>query len=615
MRRGQQVLCYQSVLEIGEEVEREFHERTEKFLQKKAQEIYEEAKAQFDVETDRIRDKLKRDMYELYTLRLKQVFCKMWQEFEDYITDREHVLLAEAERNKREAVAVVKKSKERELQSAVENLENNFKLRTDFLAELNRNQIHEEYLQKMNMYNNKWTELVKKAEESEVNKLSAIADNLRIGYQISLLEVIATERDLANRMMEETALYFIQRIHDLQSQIKKLFTSLLQTNEQLKINKTELTSWECLLKDVVGQFQKFVNYVLQAVPGDAEYLISLEKLLERRKESYGERMKDVEKFTEAVHPIPSAEKLSIPESVSSEQMSVVIQTIMESILYRGIVQVTKKPSHEGVLREKPRKKISGPESTLLTPTTATISFSLESALSTTISPLRASWSSCATDKSFTIRPHIEKEDFWDEAGEFEQEYELVEDLWSEFPDLDDEAIIEEFIYGDIWNLDSEAHATEQDLDTNALLYGQQWMPLTELFDGDIEKEHDLFDEYSSIISPTVVTDYLQYLNNGIEASAIEASIISLESKYLSSDFISSTTLDLDFCEDGRYKRTKSMMEIEAARFAKKYTDFKFVGTDLPPTPSVKDTFVQGRILSILDIMRAHPKLHNVLVEP
>lgn len=58
-------------------------------------------------------------------------------------------MLAEAERNKREAVAVVKKSKERELQSAVENLENNFKLRTDFLAELNRNQIHEEYLQKM----------------------------------------------------------------------------------------------------------------------------------------------------------------------------------------------------------------------------------------------------------------------------------------------------------------------------------------------------------------------------------------------------------------------------------------------------------------------------------
>uniref|UniRef100_A0A224XJF1 Putative e3 ubiquitin-protein ligase bre1-like 2 n=1 Tax=Panstrongylus lignarius TaxID=156445 RepID=A0A224XJF1_9HEMI len=620
IRRGQQVLCYQNVLDIGEEVERELQRKNEEEIERRTQEIYKEIKEEFDREIDRIRDRLKRDMFELYTLRLKQIFCKLWKEFEDHITERENILLAEAEKDKNEAVNVVRKSMEEELLCAVEKLENNYKLRSDFIAEWDRNQIHEEYLEKINMYNNKWTDLVNQAEESEKVKLAAIADNLRTVYQLNLLEVIAAERDLANRMIEDTALYFIQRIHDLQKQVKKLFTTLIETNEQLKINRLEFISWKCLLTDVVGQFQKFVNYVLLAVPGDAEYLLSLEKLLERREQTFAERMKAVGEITEDIYPMPSWEKLSIPETIESEHMSVVIQSIMEFILYRGMVEVTKKRPHEGVVVKEKKRRSSASTSTLtlISSVSSSVSFSVVSELSTTISLAASSQCICTTDKSFASRrvcpQHMDKQ-FWGEGIDYEMEQieeELANDFISELSDMDGEAIMDHLIYGDIWYLGSRRGVNDE-WDPDALLFKKDWLDESELFGEELD-EYELYGEYSSIISPTVITEYLQSLQTGQEFAS-GTSTISLETQYLDSDFISSTSIDLGRCEDGTLIRTKSAMELEAERFAKKCADLKFMGTDFPPTPKDKETFVQGRILSILDIMRVHPKLHNILVEP
>ena len=46
---------------------------------------------------------------------------------------------------------------------------------------------------------------------------------------------------------------------------------------------TEVQSWQCLIEDLIQQFQKFINYSLKVDSGEAEYFLSLEKILEIRK--------------------------------------------------------------------------------------------------------------------------------------------------------------------------------------------------------------------------------------------------------------------------------------------------------------------------------------------
>ena len=62
--------------------------------------------------------------------------------------------------------------------------------------------------------------------------------------------------------------------------------------EKLKIDKecvqVEQSSWCYLVRELLKQFQKFINYVLEKQSGYSGYLLSLEKLLNARVESLTE---------------------------------------------------------------------------------------------------------------------------------------------------------------------------------------------------------------------------------------------------------------------------------------------------------------------------------------
>ncbi|XP_046608481.1 uncharacterized protein LOC124299349 [Neodiprion virginianus] len=69
-------------------------------------------------------------------------------------------------------------------------------------------------------------------------------------------------------------------------QIQALKNMVIEANDILQLMKTETAAkatndklWENKLIEVVREFQKFINFALRAVPGQAEFLLSLESLL------------------------------------------------------------------------------------------------------------------------------------------------------------------------------------------------------------------------------------------------------------------------------------------------------------------------------------------------
>ncbi|XP_015517860.2 uncharacterized protein LOC107222853 [Neodiprion lecontei] len=71
-----------------------------------------------------------------------------------------------------------------------------------------------------------------------------------------------------------------------EKQIQALKNMVIEANDILQLMKTETAAkatndklWENKLIEVVREFQKFINFALRAVPGQAEFLLSLESLL------------------------------------------------------------------------------------------------------------------------------------------------------------------------------------------------------------------------------------------------------------------------------------------------------------------------------------------------
>ncbi|XP_046466092.1 uncharacterized protein [Neodiprion pinetum] len=79
-------------------------------------------------------------------------------------------------------------------------------------------------------------------------------------------------------------IYFVDR--KTNKQIQALKNMVIEANDILQLMKTETAAkatndklWENKLIEVVREFQKFINFALRAVPGQAEFLLSLESLL------------------------------------------------------------------------------------------------------------------------------------------------------------------------------------------------------------------------------------------------------------------------------------------------------------------------------------------------
>ncbi|KAK9496552.1 hypothetical protein O3M35_013177 [Rhynocoris fuscipes] len=566
--RGTQVFAYQTILDHGQTIENKFIKANEEEIERRCAEIREELERKYEKQLTLERDKVKRKSYELYSIRLREVFYKLKAEFEEALKQREQQLIMEGERMRREAVEVVRRSMEEELLLATKMLEKSYNIKLKFLNEATSNEIREAYLEKINLYNNKWTDLVNNAKATARNRQAEIIDRLQYLHKLNLLEVIALERNLANRMIEETAMFFIGRIDSMRKEIHKLYYKLYEAQHQMKCNKIELESWECLLKDVVDQFQKFVNYVLEAIPGDAEYLLSLEKLLERRQKNYFERMKNVGLSVDEVLPMAEWERLSAKDSVTSETMSAIIHTIIDFISYKGTVTVIAKDS-DAVLTTQDK------ESKELTPVkeeSSQFTWCVESELTTTISDAKGTLSGLSSDKTYHS---------WDRVHQ--------EDKYSEMRN-------EEGFYGE----DGRPWKMRQ--------YGEDYGDMMQFEEQFLGGRIHMFERFGEsplktikTPSPTIITQYLDTSN------------ITSTSLVSSSSYISPVIPDR--CDDEWIIKTKSEVEAEAEKLAKDAMDLRFMGVERPPGPKDKGKFVKGRILSILNIMKAHPQFHNVLIEP
>jgi hypothetical protein len=64
-------------------------------------------------------------------------------------------------------------------------------------------------------------------------------------------------------------------IKEKEDRIKELETEAISV-------RYEVNSWKCLIEDLITQFQKFVNYSLKSDSGNAEFVLSLEKVLAMR---------------------------------------------------------------------------------------------------------------------------------------------------------------------------------------------------------------------------------------------------------------------------------------------------------------------------------------------
>ncbi|XP_046734956.1 uncharacterized protein LOC124404667 [Diprion similis] len=99
-----------------------------------------------------------------------------------------------------------------------------------------------------------------------------------------------------------------------EKQIQALKNLVIEANDILHLMKTESAaketnekSWKNKLIEVVREFQKFINFALRAVPGQAEFLLSLESLLileadDKLREEQEPEKEESETFQTRAHP-------------------------------------------------------------------------------------------------------------------------------------------------------------------------------------------------------------------------------------------------------------------------------------------------------------------------
>lgn len=109
--------------------------------------------------------------------------------------------------------------------------------------------------------------------------MKQLKHNLQCNNIASLMYVLCMERKKCIQEKDLLTNGTIDRLKELESEARHNHAEIIKLKRELQLSQRKLSIRECCLLGVIKQFQKFINYALRAVPTQAEFLLSVEKMM------------------------------------------------------------------------------------------------------------------------------------------------------------------------------------------------------------------------------------------------------------------------------------------------------------------------------------------------
>ncbi|XP_018573237.1 uncharacterized protein LOC108912488 [Anoplophora glabripennis] len=274
-----QALTHQGILKIGEEIEKKFWNETkmreENYFELRKRHIVDQFEEIFRIETKNIETRER--------LSYQNQIQKMLEEFNEILLEELNNLEKKLKREREASLRNQRISINTEWELKFKEATNTTvqKMTVKFLDELDRQKsvminnfkldLQKAYLQKgydINMEKTKCKESIKQ-----------LRHNLECKNIANMMYVLCMERRKCCTEKEKVEQYYVKEIKKLNKLISdkdhRIKTLTEETNKQIM----EVNLRETCLLEIIRQFQKFINFALRAAPTQAEFLLSIEKMM------------------------------------------------------------------------------------------------------------------------------------------------------------------------------------------------------------------------------------------------------------------------------------------------------------------------------------------------
>nr|CAD7441203.1 unnamed protein product [Timema bartmani] len=137
---------------------------------------------------------------------------------------------------------------------------------------------HKEFDIYRQMQKHETEQLLKNAEEKYQEKLENVKRET-LGENLSeILRITTSEKEKFSKEKQILKAEFEQKAAQLQTNVQEEKLKILKLEEDSQRKSTETSSWQRKIKVILDEFQKFINYVHNAVEGNADYMLSEERI-------------------------------------------------------------------------------------------------------------------------------------------------------------------------------------------------------------------------------------------------------------------------------------------------------------------------------------------------
>ncbi|CAH1966680.1 unnamed protein product [Acanthoscelides obtectus] len=110
-------------------------------------------------------------------------------------------------------------------------------------------------------------------------RLRQLKHNLECKNLANMMYIICMERRKCYEEKLRIEKYYVAEISKLKGTIESKKSVIKKLNKEMVVKKQEASLRETCILEIIKQFQKFINFALRAAPTQAEFLLSVEKMM------------------------------------------------------------------------------------------------------------------------------------------------------------------------------------------------------------------------------------------------------------------------------------------------------------------------------------------------
>ncbi|XP_030761525.1 uncharacterized protein LOC115886491 [Sitophilus oryzae] len=274
-----QALTHQGIIEIGLELEKKFVQD----MEEDKQQILEKMRLKLLAGAE---EKLKADLKDV-EIR-ERLLCQV--EMEKRKLEFDALLKYELDRLE----ATMRKQQEEAIKENAKKMKEKWQGRLQEETEQVVKRITAEFLRKLDQQEEALTELF----EMELRKQEALRDfdakmaktktqkalrnlkhNMECTNLVDLMYMLCTERQRCCDQKQHIEAYYKNQIEKLHREVKVRDDQIVSLNIVSKQKSEHINMREKCLLEIIRHFQKFINFALRSAPTQAEFLLSVEKML------------------------------------------------------------------------------------------------------------------------------------------------------------------------------------------------------------------------------------------------------------------------------------------------------------------------------------------------